>query len=47
MDRENPATSHDDARKFEPPQLTRLGRVTQLTQAFEPGTNTDFTLSSF
>ncbi len=46
MDRERPATTASMPR-FEPPRLTPLGSVTRVTQAFEPGTNTDFTMSSF
>lgn len=33
--------------RFEPPRLTPLGKLATLTQSFVPGSNTDFTLTSF
>lgn len=43
MKRETPPP----VRTFEPPRLVRLGKVVDLTRAFNPGSNTDFTFSSF
>jgi hypothetical protein len=47
MDREKPAAATQDECKFEPPRLTRLGRVEDLTRATNPGVNNDFFLTSF
>jgi len=35
------------AARFEPPRLKPLGSLTALTNAFVPGNNTDFTMTSF
>ena len=35
------------AARFEPPRLKPLGSLAALTKAFVPGSNTDFTLTSF
>lgn len=32
---------------FEPPRLTPLGSLTDLTRAFVPGNDVDFTMTSF
>jgi hypothetical protein len=48
MDREQPrASSTPDIPGFERPKLRSLGRLTTLTQSFSPGSNTDFTHTSF
>lgn len=47
MDRENLPASKPKAPEFEPPKLRPLGPLVALTQSFLPGSNTDFTHTSF
>jgi hypothetical protein len=48
MKREPASTAQPAAiPKFEPPRLKALGSLAALTKAFNPGSNTDFTFSSF